>query len=147
LVTKFKTIPVEEPSLIELWPTDIFIWYGLTWFFISGLIGLMAFPFLMSVIGFGFDGVSPYSCASCTQRRVYGDKTGFCILKKIKKKTLFLDGCFSKFQSLGTQPRRLMIIGFFLGAIVGEVIAMIIYFYRCCTINMHFLPVQNRFRD
>ncbi|CBY21272.1 unnamed protein product [Oikopleura dioica] len=86
----------------------------------------------MSVIGFGFDGVSPYSCASCTQRRVYGDKT---------------DGCFSKFQSLGTQPRRLMIIGFFLGAIVGEVIAMIIYFYRCCTINMHFLPVQNRFRD
>ena len=139
LFKKFKTLPIEDGSF-DLWPTDSFIWYGITWFFLSGLIGLMVIPFIMSVIGFGVDGVSPYSCASCTQRRVYGEKTG-CYFRIIKNECV-LDGCFSKLQSLGTRPRRLMVIGFFFGAIIGEFIAMKIYIQYCCTLTTiaeHFL--------
>ncbi len=60
----------------ELWPSDVKIWYLLTWVLISGLIGIIAFPVGMAAIGFTADGVAGLSMAACCQSWIYGAFTG-----------------------------------------------------------------------
>ncbi|CAG5088825.1 Oidioi.mRNA.OKI2018_I69.PAR.g11982.t1.cds [Oikopleura dioica] len=96
----------------ELWPSDVKVWYMLSWVLICGLIGLIAFPLSMLAIGFSVDGVVALSCAACTQSCIYGGATS---------------GCFSIMQALGTQPLVMVIIGFIFGSVSGGLIANKIY--------------------